>query len=60
MQTFLISILLTIGSVTLAFSQSIEELKIKKAVESYISQSGFSGTILVADQGLPIFHKFLF
>lgn len=57
MRTFLVFILLTIGSVTIGFSQPNEGSKITKAVESYITQNGFSGTILIANQGQPIFHK---
>jgi hypothetical protein len=39
------------------FSQPSDESKITKVIESYIKQNGFSGTILVAEQGQPIFHK---
>ncbi|WP_375586074.1 serine hydrolase domain-containing protein [Cyclobacterium xiamenense] len=50
-------ILLSIGFVASGFSQSKNESEISKAVESYISQNGFSGTILVANEGQPIFHE---
>ncbi len=57
MQTFLVLISLITGAVTSAFSQPNDTATIDKAVENYIHRHGFSGTILVAHQGQPIFHQ---
>ena len=34
-----------------------DTLKIQSAVEEYLSETGFSGTVLVAKSGQPIFHQ---
>jgi CubicO group peptidase (beta-lactamase class C family) len=57
MRTFLFLILLSIGFITSLFSQPNKEIGILNAIEGYIDQNGFSGTILVAKQGKPLFHK---
>lgn len=57
MRIFFLLTLVSIGYINSVRSQTTDESKIAKAVESYINQNGFSGTILVAKQGKPIFHK---
>jgi D-alanyl-D-alanine carboxypeptidase len=51
-------LLATLLSLSLAgLSQSPEPGRISEKVEAYISQKGFSGTILLASKGKPIFHQ---
>jgi hypothetical protein len=57
MQTFLPTFFFFIIFAITGFSQSSTESKIEETVEKYIDQSGFSGTILVAEKGQPLFHK---
>lgn len=57
MQTFLFTIFLTLGLVSFGFSQASKNLKISQSVEGYVNENGFSGTVLVAQEGQPIFHK---
>ncbi|MEM9722853.1 MAG: serine hydrolase domain-containing protein [Bacteroidota bacterium] len=40
-----------------AYSQSNDSLKIAQTVETYVSTNDFSGTILVAKNGMPIYHQ---
>lgn len=56
MRTFLI-IIVFLGSLMTVPAQSKQALRISSAVDDYINQNGFSGAILVADQGRPIFHQ---
>ena len=57
MRIFFLLILVSIGYINSVFSQANDESNITKSVEIYINQNGFSGTILVAKKGEPIFHK---
>lgn len=57
MRTIIVTLVLSILFISIGHSQTTHRTEIAETVESYIDQSGFSGTILVAHKGSPIFHE---